>query len=106
MNNGDPNKAWCYKTIEIVVLDKVDELMKWPNKSYDIENTNFNQLGFSINHLMVAFSQFKFSESFKDKEEFKKLKSRFHAVLGKSKEDVWSLVKIVRIISIVPDVLL
>ncbi|XP_052624860.1 uncharacterized protein LOC111905161 [Lactuca sativa] len=28
LNKVDPNKAWCYETIEIVVLNKVDELMK------------------------------------------------------------------------------
>lgn len=67
LNKGDPNKAWCYETIEIVVLDRVDEFMKRPKKSYGIENSNFNYLDFPINHLMFAFSQFKLAESFKYK---------------------------------------
>lgn len=33
------------------------------------------------------------------------LKLRFHIVLGKRKEDIWSLVKIVRVLNILNDVL-
>lgn len=32
-NKGDPNKNWCYETIEIVVLGKTDEFLKSPKKS-------------------------------------------------------------------------
>lgn len=28
VNKGDPNKQWCYETIEIVVLAKNDEFLK------------------------------------------------------------------------------
>lgn len=105
LNKGGTNKAWCYETIEIVVLDNVEEFMKRHKRSYDIENTNFSQPNFPINHLMFAFNQFKLAESFEDKDEYKRLKIRFHVVLGKSEEEVWSLVKIVKVISIVPDVL-
>ncbi|CAI9265735.1 unnamed protein product [Lactuca saligna] len=28
LNKGDPNKVWCYKIIETIVLDGVDEFMK------------------------------------------------------------------------------
>lgn len=54
---------------------------------------------------MFTFSQFKLAESFEDKYEFKWWKIRFHVVLGKSKEEAWSLVKIIRVISIVLHVL-
>lgn len=105
LNKGDPNKAWCYKTIEIAVLDKVEEFLKKPKKSCDIENTNFNQLDFPINHLMFAFGHFKVSQIYKDQEEFKRLKIHFHAVLGKNEDEVWSLVKIEKVLSFVHDVL-
>lgn len=35
LNKGDPNKHWCYETIEIVVLGKNNEFLKKPKKSYD-----------------------------------------------------------------------
>lgn len=78
--------------------------MRNPKRSFDTENTNFNQLDFPINHQMFSYSQFKLAKSFNDKDEYKKLKIHFHAVLGKSKEEVWSQVQIVRVISIVLDV--
>ncbi|CAI9282187.1 unnamed protein product [Lactuca saligna] len=60
---------------------KLFEFIKKPKKSYDIENADFNQLDFPLNHLMFTFSQFILVENFKDKEEYKCLKIRFHAVL-------------------------
>lgn len=76
-----------------------------PKRSYDIKNTKFNQLDFLMNHLMFDFSQFKLAEKFNDKDEYKNLKFYFHAVLDKNEEEVWSPMKIVRVILIFPDVL-
>ena len=42
VNKGDPNKQWCYETIEIVFLGKNDDFMKKTKKSYDVENLEFN----------------------------------------------------------------
>ena len=42
LNKGDPNKHWCYETIEIAVLGTNDEFLNVPKKSYDIENSDFN----------------------------------------------------------------
>lgn len=42
LNKGDLNKTSCYESIEVVVIDKVDEFMNKPNKIYDIENSDFN----------------------------------------------------------------
>lgn len=86
LNKGDPNTTCCYEIIEIVMLDKVDKFMKIPKKSYDTENTNFNQLEFPINHLMFSLSQFKLAESLKDKDNFKKSKICFDVILKKEKK--------------------
>lgn len=51
------------------------------------------------------FPKFKLTESYKDKDEFKKLKILFHVVIRKNKKDMWSLVKIAKIVSIAHDVL-
>ena len=79
--------------------------MKKPKKSYDTENSNFNLLDFLINHLLFIFTQFKLAETFKDKEELKKLKFCFHVVLGRSEEEEWPSMKVIRVVSIVQDVL-
>lgn len=75
------------------------------HQKYAIEDTYFNQLDFIVNHSMFTFAQFKLAENYNDPKEFKKLKIPFHAVLGKTEEDVFSLVKIVKIISINLDTL-
>lgn len=105
LNKCDPKKAWYYETIEITFLDKVKEFLKKPKKSYDIGNSNFNQLHFLKNHLMFSFTQFKFDGNFKDQDEYKKLKVCFHALHGKSGEELCSLVKILKVLLVVPDVL-
>ncbi|CAI9260017.1 unnamed protein product [Lactuca saligna] len=41
LNKGDPNKHWCYETIEEIVLDtKFDYFCKAPKKSYEIYNSD------------------------------------------------------------------
>ena len=42
-------------------------------------------------------------DKFEDKEEYKKLKLRFHVVLGKKDEEVWSLLKIVKVLIVSKD---
>lgn len=50
--NGDPKKHWCYETIEkIVSIGKMESFCKVAKKSYDVENSNINQLDFPINHM-------------------------------------------------------
>lgn len=59
---------------------------KVPNKSFDIENSYFNYLDFPINEIMFISSQYQIVDKFEEKEEFKKMKIRFHVVLGKREE--------------------
>lgn len=73
---------------------------KIPRKCYDIENSDSNQLDFSINHMMFVSTQYKLVDQFNDQEEYKRLKMRFHAVLGKKEEEVWSSVKIFKVMNI------
>lgn len=55
--------------------------------------------------MMFMATQYQIVDKFVDKEEYKRLKIRFHVVLGKREEEIWSLVKIVRVIHINKDVL-
>ena len=73
---------------------------KNPKKSYDIENIDFNQLDFLINHMMFIPARYQLIDKFEDKEEYKRLKLRFHAILGNKEEVVWSLVKMVKVLNI------
>lgn len=104
LEKGDPNKTWLYEKIGIIVLEKVEEFFKRAKKSYDTKPLDFNQLDFPINQLMFSFSQFKLAKNFNDQDEYKELKILFHVVHGKSKETFWFFVKIVIVISIIPDV--
>lgn len=49
---------------------------------------------------MLTFGKFKLPKNFQDDEAFKNVKIRFHVVLGKKEEEVWSLKKISRLITI------
>lgn len=62
------------------------DFLKVPKKSYAIKNSDFNQLDFPIKYRMFISAHYQFVENFKDNEEYKKLKLRFHAVLGKNEE--------------------
>lgn len=88
LSKGYPKKHWCYERIEIAILGKNHEFLKRPKKSYDTENSKFNQLDFPINHLFFTSTQFKIVKNFNDKDEFKRLNIRFHVVLGKNEEEV------------------
>lgn len=55
--------------------------------------------------MLFTSSQFNFADNLNDKDKYKKLKIIFHAVLGKTEDEVWSLVKIVNVMTIMPDVL-
>lgn len=54
---------------------------------------------------MFPFAQFKLAENYQDSEEYKSMKIRFHVVLEYKEEEVWSLVKIIKLVSITPDVI-
>ena len=95
LNKGEPSKHWCYEIIEIAVLGKNDEFLKRLKKIFDIENFDFNRLDFPINHMLFTSPQFKLADNFKDKNKYKRLKIRFHVILEKIKDEVWSFLKIV-----------
>lgn len=78
--------------------------MKLKN-SYDVEDIEFNQVDFPVKYLLFVFPQVKVVECYKDKDEFKKMKIRFHVVLRKSEEEAWSLVKISKLVLITLDAL-
>lgn len=73
---------------------------KAPKKNYVIENIDFNQLDFPINHMMFISASYQLVDKFEDKEEYMKLKLRFHVVIGNKEEEVWSLIKIVKVLNI------
>lgn len=62
-------------------------------------------MDFPFNHTMFPFAQFKLAENYQDSEEYKSMKIRFHVVLEYKEEEVWSLVKIIKLVSITPDVI-
>lgn len=45
-DKGDPNKVWCYETIDIVDYSEVYAFEKRSKKRYPIEDSNLNQLDF------------------------------------------------------------
>lgn len=45
---------------------------------------------------MFSSAQYQLVDQFKDKDENKRLKMIFHAVLAKKEEEVWSSVKVVK----------
>ena len=106
LNKGDPNKVWNYELIKSLTFSEDEDCMVKPRKSYATDNTQFNQLDFPVNYSLFVFYQYKLAENYQDKEEFKKMKIRFHAVLGNSEEESWSLVKITKFVSITSNVLL
>lgn len=73
---------------------------KFPKKSYETENSDFNQSDFPINHMMFVSSQYQLVDKFEDKNEYNKLSMKFHAVLGKKEEEFWSSDKIVKVLNI------
>lgn len=76
---------------------------KKPRNSYAIENSDMNQLGFPVNEMMFLTAQYKIIDEFKDKDDFIQMKLRFHVVLGKDQEELWSLVNIVQVLSVAKD---
>lgn len=44
--------------------------------------------------------QYQIVDKFEDKDEYKRMKTNFHVALGKQEDEIWSLVKIVRILNI------
>ena len=53
--------------------------------------------------MLFTYSQFKIVKNFNDKEEFKRLKIRFHIVLRKNEEAIWSPMRIVKVMTIICD---
>lgn len=53
--------------------------------------------------MMLISGQYLLVDKFEDKNEYKKLKLRFHTVHGKKEEEVWSLDKIVKVMGIAKD---
>lgn len=67
---------------------------KVPKKSYETVNSNMNRLGFLVNKMMFLDEQFELADKYKDKLEYMNMKFRFHVILGKEEEVIWSIVKI------------
>ena len=106
MNKGDPAKLYSYKTIESKVVGReMYEFEKKPKRSYDIANSDHCQLDFPINEMMFITAQYKISEKFDNPDDYTHMKIRFHAVLAKNPNEVWSLMKIKKVLTIKKDVL-
>ncbi|KAL7592159.1 hypothetical protein Lser_V15G33908 [Lactuca serriola] len=104
MNKGDTSKHYNYETIEAkVAFNHMYSFEKKPKQSYFVTNTNASQLDFPINEMMFIMPQSKAESKFKEKDEGTHMKIRFHAVLVKPAEEVWSLTKIKKVISIKKD---
>lgn len=68
MNKGNPDKYFNFEYIEATVLSgKMHSFHKVLKKSYEIEDTNFNQLDFPINLMMFRDEQFELANELKDK---------------------------------------
>lgn len=75
LNKCDPRKQWCYETVEYIVLNGMNDYFhKVMKKSYDVKNSNFNQLDFPVNHMLFTSSQYKIIEKFNVKDEFERFK--------------------------------
>ncbi|KAL7612549.1 hypothetical protein Lser_V15G06652 [Lactuca serriola] len=106
MNKGDPTKLYSYETIESKVVGReMYEFEKKPKRSYDIANSDNCQLDFPINEMLFITAQYKISEKFDNPDDYTHMKIRFHAVLGKNPDEVWSLLKIKKVLTIKKDVL-
>ena len=66
-------------------------------------NSDRCQLDFLINEMMFITAQYKISEKFENADEYTYMKIRFHAVLAKDQEEVWSLMKIKKVLTIKKD---
>ena len=64
----------------------MNDFEKILKKSYEIENTDFIQLYFPINHMIFISAQYQLVEC-EDKDDFKRFKLSFHVVLGKKEEE-------------------
>ncbi|KAL7601073.1 hypothetical protein Lser_V15G24877 [Lactuca serriola] len=106
MNKGDPAKLYSYETIESKVVGReMYEFEKKPKRSYDIANSDHCQLDFPINEMLFITTQYKISEKFDNPDDYTHMKIRFHVVLGKNPDEVWSLMKIKKVLTIKNDVL-
>ncbi|CAI9295554.1 unnamed protein product [Lactuca saligna] len=100
----EEKKVSLGKEIEsLVISEEMHDFEKVPNKSYATNNTDFNELDFPINKMMFMAEQYQIFDKFEGKEEYKRMKIQFHAILGKREVDIWSLVKIVRVLNISKD---
>ncbi|KAL7617007.1 hypothetical protein Lser_V15G03290 [Lactuca serriola] len=104
MNKGDPAKLYSYETIESKVMGShLYEFEKKPRRSYDVANSDRCQLVFPINEMMFVTTRYKISEKFKNADEYISMKIRFHVVLAKDQDEVWSLMKIKKVLTIKKD---
>ncbi|KAL7604923.1 hypothetical protein Lser_V15G18161 [Lactuca serriola] len=106
MNKGDPVKLYSYEMIDSKVVGReMYEFEKKPKRSYDIANSDHCQLDFPINEMLFITAQYKISEKFDNPDDYTHMKIRFHAVLAKNPDEVWSLMKIKKVLTIKKDVL-
>lgn len=78
---------------------------KKPKKSYSITNIDMKQLDFLVNEMMFIITQYNIVEKFDNEDDFILTKLRFHVVVRKEPEEIWSLVKIKKVIRITKDVM-
>lgn len=65
LKKAGPCKQYCYETVEQTVSsENIHDFEKIPKRSYEIKITNFNQLDFSINHMMFAAAQYHLIDKF------------------------------------------
>lgn len=88
---------------DIVLIGLNDYFRKVPKMNYDIENFDYNQLEFLINHMLLMSSLFNIVENFNDKDASTRQKILFHVGIGKNEGDIWSAVKIVQGMTIMCD---
>ncbi|KAL7582500.1 hypothetical protein Lser_V15G44572 [Lactuca serriola] len=106
MEKGDPKKLYSYENIEArVSYNPMHFFEKKPKRSYSIENLDMSQLDFPVNEMMIITAQYKIIKKISNEDDFLHMKIRFHAVVVKEPEELWSLVKIIRVINISKDVM-
>lgn len=76
---------------------------KIPRRRFDNINSPMSELDFPLYRMMFLEEQFKVADKYKNKTKYRHMKFHFHSVLGK-KEEVYSLIKITRVLGITKDV--
>ena len=102
---GDLAKHYNYEMIKAkVAFNHMYAFKKKPKQSYVVSNADMSHLDFPINEMMFLMPQFKILDKFKSEDNYNYMKPHFQAVLTKAPKEIWSLIKIKKVISIKMDV--